>query len=71
VTTITTSAPAKVILLGEHGVNRGQPALATALEVRVRCRVAARSDDRYALRSDGRSEAGDYGDLRVYKAEVD
>ena len=70
-TTITTSAPAKVILLGEHGVNRGQPALATALEVRVRCRVAARSDDRYALRSDDRSEIVDYGDLRVYKAEVD
>ena len=33
------SAPAKVILLGEHAVNRGQEALATAVGLRVRCDV--------------------------------
>jgi len=45
------SAPAKAILLGEHGVNRGGRALATALGRRVRCRVAARADGRFTLRA--------------------
>ena len=31
--TVTTTAPAKVILCGDHGVNRAQPALATAVDM--------------------------------------
>jgi mevalonate kinase len=34
---VVASAPAKVILLGEHGVNRRQPALAAAVGARARC----------------------------------
>ena len=34
---ITTRAPAKVILFGEHAVNRGQPALATSVGLYVTC----------------------------------
>jgi mevalonate kinase len=37
---ITTRAPAKVILFGEHAVNRGQPALATSVGLYVTCRLS-------------------------------
>jgi mevalonate kinase len=36
---VVASAPAKAILLGEHGVNRGQSALAVSVGLRVRCTV--------------------------------
>jgi mevalonate kinase len=35
--TVTASAPGKVILFGEHAINRGQPALAVAVGLRTRC----------------------------------
>jgi mevalonate kinase len=34
-TTLFASAPGKIILLGEHAVNRRQPALVTAFDRRV------------------------------------
>ncbi len=37
---ITASAPGKVILFGEHAINRGQPALSAAVGLRATCRVA-------------------------------
>ena len=40
---IVSSAPGKVILFGEHAVNRHQPALATAIDLRVVCRASNRS----------------------------
>jgi mevalonate kinase len=54
--TIITSAPAKVILFGEHGVNRQQPALATAVDLRLFCQVTTRSDEIYSLLSGERRE---------------
>lgn len=36
---VITSAPGKVILLGEHAVVFGQPAIATAVDLRLRCHV--------------------------------
>jgi len=38
-----TSAPAKVILLGEHAVIYGQPAASVALDLRMRCRIRSAS----------------------------
>jgi mevalonate kinase len=35
----TASAPGKVILLGEHAVVFGQPAIAAAIDLRLRCKV--------------------------------
>jgi mevalonate kinase len=37
--TVTTTAPAKAILFGEHAVNRGQVALAVSVGLRMRCTV--------------------------------
>ncbi|BCX02673.1 MAG: hypothetical protein KatS3mg053_0611 [Candidatus Roseilinea sp.] len=36
---VTTTAPAKAILFGEHAVNRGQAAIATSVGLRMRCTV--------------------------------
>src|SRR5215212_2282562 len=65
------SAPAKIILFGEHGVNRQQPALSTAVDLRTYCRVTARVDGRYGFSTDKRSEEGEVEQLRIFKASVD
>lgn len=68
---VVTSAPAKVILFGEHGVNRQQPALCVAVGLRLLCQVSARSDDGYSLRSGQRHEAGSRAQLLAFKVEID
>ncbi len=70
-TTMVTSAPAKIILCGDHGVNRQQPALSTTADMRTFCRVTTRSEQDYRFRS-GRHEA-QYSreQLLAFKAEVD
>ncbi|MFC1976296.1 mevalonate kinase, partial [Chloroflexota bacterium] len=70
-TTIVTSAPAKVILCGDHGVNRQQPALSTAADMRTFCRVTTRSDQDYSFRSDQRYEECSRERLLAFKAEID
>jgi mevalonate kinase len=69
--TIVTSAPAKIILCGDHGVNRQQPALATAVDMRTLCRVSTRTDDDYSFRSGNRTEECTRARLFSFKAEVD
>ena len=68
---VVTSAPAKIILFGEHGVNRQQPALATAVDLRTYCRVARRDDGRYSLTAGARREEGDLARLAAFKAAID
>lgn len=70
-TVIVTSAPGKVILFGEHGVNRQQPALSTAVDLRLLCRMTTRSDDGYSFRSRDYHETGDRERLLTFKAEID
>lgn len=69
--TTVASAPGKVILLGEHGVNRGQPALAAAVGLRTSCRVRTRADGRYTLASGDRSEAVSREQLLRFKSDVE
>lgn len=70
-TTLITSAPAKIILCGDHGVNRQQPALCTAVDMRTLCRVSTRSDQDYTLRSGERFETCTRQSLFAFKAAVD
>jgi len=68
----TIVAPAKVILLGGKAVNYGHPALVAAVGLRTMCtlRSTGAADD-YRLASGERSEVGDRGSLREFKARVD
>jgi mevalonate kinase len=66
-----TSAPAKIILFGEHGVNRQQPALATAVDLRTYCRVTRRDDRGFSLAAGARREEGDLAGLAAFKAAID
>jgi mevalonate kinase len=68
---IVTSAPGKVILFGEHGVNRRQTALATAVDRRVLCRVRVHDDHRYSFSSGEEREAFSRAELLSFKAEID
>jgi mevalonate kinase len=65
------SAPAKIILFGEHGVNRQQPALATAVDLRTYCRVRLRNDAAYCLCMGDRSEQGELAQVLSFKKKID
>jgi mevalonate kinase len=67
----TASAPAKVILFGEHAVNRGVAALATVVGLRVRCTVALRDDGRVLLRSGAAEHDEDAEELRAFRRDLD
>jgi len=49
--TVTASAPAKLMLYGEHAVVYGVPCVVTAVDLRVRVSVALRRDDRVTIRT--------------------
>ena len=49
---VRASAPGKLMLLGEHAVLRGQPALVCAIDRRLRLRARRRADGRVVVRSD-------------------
>jgi len=68
---IITSSPGKIILLGEHGVNRQQNAISAAVSLRVFCRASIRKDERYTLRSAEKSEEGNLAGLLSFKKEID
>jgi mevalonate kinase len=42
-------APAKVILFGEHAVNRGQTAIAAAVDLRTECRLTEAGQDSFEI----------------------
>jgi mevalonate kinase len=65
------SAPAKIILFGEHGVNRQQPALATAVDLRTYCRVTLRNDGGYRLAATSHREQGDLAEIVALRKTID
>jgi mevalonate kinase len=71
VKTAVSSAPAKIILFGEHGVNRQQPALATAVDLRTYCKVNLRNDGCYSLHSGEHREHGVLGQVKMFKQKID
>lgn len=65
------TAPAKVILFGEHAVNRSQIAVATAVDLRARCVVAPRDDNLFVLRADGNERRLTRHEVEALKHRVD
>ena len=70
-TTLFASAPGKIILFGEHAVNRRQPALVTAFNRRVHCRATVRDDDQYSFTFGEESALGSRAQLLAFKTEID
>ena len=68
---LTASSPGKIILFGEHAVNRQQPAIATAVDLRVFCRATTRDDEVYTFCSKPHKETCDRESLMAFKKEVD
>ncbi len=67
----TASAPAKVILFGEHAVNRGQAAVAAAVDVRTTCTMARSGADRVALHAANHDDAVTWTGLEALRRAVD
>ena len=65
------SAPGKAILFREHGVNRGQPALATSVSRRVHCRENERSDDCSPSRAAERESRSSLDELHAFRQKID
>jgi phosphoglycerate dehydrogenase-like enzyme len=70
-TTLFASAPGKIILFGEHAVNRRQPALVTAFNRRVHCPATIRDDDQYSLTFGVESALASRAQLLAFKTEID
>jgi mevalonate kinase len=68
---VIASAPAKVILFGEHFVVYGEPAIVTAIDRRAYATVEKRSDKRLYLRSANLSLSGyfDNGNFKVEQGD--
>lgn len=68
---IMATAPGKVILFGEHAINRGQPALATSVGIFARCRLTPAEEPGYRLRSGPHEQVVDRAALTALATEVD
>ncbi len=65
------SAPAKVILFGEHAVNRAQLAVATAIDLRTTCTISPRVDDVFLLRADNHMSQTSRSELATLRQTID
>lgn len=63
------TSPGKVILFGEHAINRGQPAIAVAVGMYARCRVTG--SDCFRFRGGSRSESATRDQVLEFGERVD
>jgi len=68
---VTASAPAKVILFGEHFVVYGEPALVLAIDRRTYAKVEKRSDEKIHVRSANLNLSGYFQDRNFVVEEGD
>lgn len=68
---VTAVAPGKVILCGEHAINRGQPALAASVGIFARCRVTPGVEPGYQLHSGTRETSVTIAQIVSIAADVD
>ena len=68
---ITTSSPGKVILFGEHAVNRGQSAISTTVDLRLYCRIKSTSGNGYEFRSGTKVEQGSFSQVNAFRRKID
>jgi mevalonate kinase len=68
---VFSSAPGKIILFGEHAVNRGKAAVAAAVDRRVYCRVELDTREGYLLISGEKREEDACSTLGEFKREID
>jgi len=64
------AAPAKVILFGEHAVNRGQPALSAGVGLYARCRVTE-GGSRYEFLGGGQNQSVTRGEVAALGRHVE
>jgi mevalonate kinase len=65
---LTVSAPGKLILMGEHAVVYGRPALVAAIDLRLRVRLSRADSVELDLPALGHSEHLSWGEVRAYAA---
>ncbi|MBA3946059.1 MAG: mevalonate kinase [Herpetosiphonaceae bacterium] len=68
---VTASAPGKVILVGEHAINRGQPALSVSIGLYARCRVAPLKTHQFRLHSGKERATVGHEDLTALRQWVE
>jgi mevalonate kinase len=68
---ITTRSPGKIILLGEHSVNRGQLALAVSVGLNTTCRLEEIEGSTTTLAGAGRAQSYDADELKRHTARLD
>jgi mevalonate kinase len=67
---VEAKAPGKVILFGEHAINRGQPAIAASVGIHARCRVSGMTDG-FSFAAQERSARATREDVAGLRKEVD
>lgn len=69
-TAVRATAPGKIILFGEHSVNRGQSAIAVSVGMFAACRVAVRPEGPYRLRSGEREAVASRAEVLALAREM-
>ena len=68
---VEAAAPGKVILFGEHAINRGQPALSASVGLRAHCRVSLQRATDCFFRSGTNQQAGSQESVVALTREVE
>lgn len=68
---VLTSAPAKIILFGEHSVTYGKVAVTTAADLRATCHIRLRPQPGVSLSGGGHSQEVSLDELAAFRQRID